>query len=152
MRYSFFICFAFFIGDCKDKAPEVGAISFEKLNAMSSFDEISVTEYIQLASSVKELKSIFAERDTTFSIFRESIRNDFSKPVITIDGDKDFVKWMSKDELEYLFELKNSTQPSLHITNSYSAFADSTLSSVGKEVKFLLELYKGNKLMDSNGL
>ena len=127
-------------------------MTIDEIKTLRSFDQVDAMQYIQLASSVEALDSIFEYRDTSILLFKELIINSFNKPVIIIDGDKNFKDWITQEQLDSFSMLKNSSQPSYPITNSFSAYAEPHLSKVGKEVRFLMHLYDGKKLMNSKGM
>ena len=128
-------------------APVINSISINRLNEIENIDEISAIEYLQISSSIRLLDSIFEKRDTTFKLFKPVIKLGVNIPVITLDDGKDFKNWINKEEMDLLKRLSKSNQSSYHITKTDVSLIDTTLSTVGVEAQFLIDLSEGrNKL------
>ena len=129
---------------CTNK--QLNTFTKEEIKQFEKLSDLSEMQYIRLAASISTLDTIFNERDTSFRIFKDLIELGISKPVIMRDVKTDMTQFDSEEIINQLRKYKMSTQDSYRINNSIAAYADTTKSTVGSEVRKLLkEIGKANR-------
>jgi len=150
MKHSYLLFILLFFSCNKNVI--IQPFSIEQIEDLSSFDDLSIKEYLKLAASIEQLEVIFSNRNMDYVIFKEFFLLGISEPILIVDGSKNFTSWISESELDWMKSMKSSDQKCVRIINSYSSRLDPSYSEIGKEIKFILELYSGESYMDSTQL
>lgn len=146
---NFFIVILIIVS-CTNSKLIIESISYSDLEQIKNHEEVSCLDYIKIASSIKLIDSIFQKGDTSVVIFKDLIKTGIEKPVIMIDGNINFKEWITKQELDSLKKLKKSKQISYRLTNSNSSMIDTSFSNIGREAEYLINLYLGKRIMNSD--
>lgn len=125
------------------------SFTLNEIKSLGNYSELTSVDYLRLCSSVQVLDSIFKNQDNSVELFKSEFRAGFKKPVLLLQGDKDFKNWISSTQLALLEKLRNSKQKCYPLTNSYSSVPANYMSTIGEEALFLLHLYEGRRQMNS---
>lgn len=151
MKYISLSIFILILFQACDNVERIEPYTRMQVKEFVDLDSLNSLEYLKLCSSVELLDSIFEDDDTSVRILKDAILIDYNRPIVFVNGNKDFRNWIGRSELDSLNSLLGSKQKCLPITNSLAAYPANYLSTIGQESEFLLRLYQGDILMNSQG-